>query len=53
MYQAIKNQLLWCRVLSLSLSAYEPDQRKHQRKLRAARRSHTAGAGSTTISARR
>ncbi len=53
MYQAIKIRLLSYRVLSLLLCKLNGYWQPFHRKLRAARRSQTAGAGSTTISARR
>ncbi len=54
MYQAIQIRLSWCRVPALLLYS-KPlcSTLAAQRKLKAARRSHTAGVGSTTISARR
>ena len=54
MYQAIQIRLSWCRVPALLLySNALGSALDAQRNLKAARRPHTAGVGSTTISARR
>lgn len=54
MYQAIQIRLSWYRLPALLLYFKSVcSTLAAQRKLKAARRSHTAGVGATTISARR